>query len=68
MLTQTPERLLDVENEHDVLVWRFRQLRAAGYAESDAAELAARGDIDLHLAVRLVAEGCRPELALRILY
>ena len=47
--------------------WRAEELERAGYSRRDAAELAARFDVDLHLATDLVAGGCPPELALRIL-
>ena len=60
-------RLLDVENELDVLVWRFEQLRSSGYDEAGASQIAACADIDLHDACRLVLLGCPPALALRIL-
>lgn len=68
MTTQTAQRLLDVEHELGVLEWRFAQFRAAGFEESDACELAARSDIDLHAALDLLAHGCSHELALRILW
>jgi hypothetical protein len=47
--------------------WRFEQLRAAGYPQSAARALADRRDIDLHVALGLLARGCDPETALRIL-
>ena len=47
--------------------WRAHQLKLAGYGPRDAAELARRHDVDLHLALRLVAEGCPTQLALKIL-
>ena len=50
-----------------VLEWRFTQLARSGYAECDALALAARADVDLHRAADLVARGCPPSLALRIL-
>jgi hypothetical protein len=50
-----------------VLEWRFSQLTRSGYALRDAIELAARSDVDLHRASDLVARGCPPSLALRIL-
>jgi hypothetical protein len=50
-----------------VLEWRFSQLTRSGYALRDAIELATRWDIDLHRASDLVARGCPPSLALRIL-
>lgn len=47
--------------------WRSEELERAGYAANDAAELAARHDVDLHRATELLAAGCPPDLALRIL-
>ncbi len=68
MTTKALEREFDRETERDILMRRFRRLREAGYPATDAVELAARGDIDLGLAVRLVRDGCSPKLALRILF
>ena len=47
--------------------WRAGQLERAGFDTSLARKLAARFDIDLHLAVELIKNGCPPELAARIL-
>ncbi len=47
--------------------WRAEALERAGYEPQAAAELAARLDIDLHLASDLLAAGCSQELALQIL-
>lgn len=47
--------------------WRAEQLEAAGYGAQAAMELALRQDVDLHLATDLLASGCSPELALKIL-
>ncbi len=47
--------------------WRAEALERAGYDPRAAAELAARLDIDLHLASDLLAAGCSQELALQIL-
>ena len=47
--------------------WRAEALERAGYGARDAAEIAARQDIDLHLANDLLGMGCHAELALRIL-
>lgn len=47
--------------------WRADELERAGYGLDDAAELAARPDVDLHLAVEMLVNGCPPETALRIL-
>ena len=47
--------------------WRSEELERAGYDQSDAAELAGRADVDLHLAVELLERGCSRTTALRIL-
>jgi hypothetical protein len=54
--------------EETVLVeaWRAEQLELAGYGAA-AAELAARHDVDLHVATEMLTRGCAPELALKIL-
>jgi hypothetical protein len=50
-----------------VVVWRAEQLELAGYGAAAAAELAARQDVDLHVAIGLLGEGCPADLALKIL-
>jgi hypothetical protein len=50
-----------------VLEWRLNELTRIGYDRATAWELAARPEVDLHLAVELARGGCSPELALRIL-
>jgi hypothetical protein len=50
-----------------VEAWRAEQLELAGFGAAAAAELAARHDVDLHIAIGLLASGCAPELALKIL-
>ena len=47
--------------------WRAEQLEMAGYGAQAAAKIARRYDIDLHIAIDLLASGCEPELALKIL-
>jgi hypothetical protein len=47
--------------------WRAGELERAGYDAAGAAALAARHDIDLHVAADLLAQGCPAELALKIL-
>lgn len=51
----------------DVLFWRYEQLELAGYPRDDAITLAENPDVDLHLAVGLLARGASVEEALRIL-
>ena len=50
-----------------IVDWRFDQLVRAGYGAQDASALAEEVEIDLHLAERLLAKGCPPETAVRIL-
>jgi hypothetical protein len=50
-----------------VVVWRAEQLELAGYGAGAAAELAARLDVDLHVAMGLLSQGCSADLALKIL-
>ncbi len=47
--------------------WRAEALERAGYGPREAAEIAARQDIDLHKATDLLELGCPSELALQIL-
>lgn len=47
--------------------WRAEELERAGYGSREAAELAGRHDVDLHLAVELLKRGCPAGTALRIL-
>lgn len=50
-----------------VRLWRLQELEHAGYRPYDAEVLAARADVDLHLAVTLLHRGCPLDTALRIL-
>jgi hypothetical protein len=66
-MTAAESRLaLDTELER-IEQWRAEELERAGYSVRDAKRLAARHDVDLHLAVDLVESGCAHELALQIL-
>lgn len=58
---------VDDDSPGRVLAWRLDQLCRAGYPEPDALELAARLDIDLHLAADLPRRGCAPATAVAIL-
>ncbi len=59
---------LHVETESErIQRWRAEELERAGYDAGAALELAARQDIDLHLAVDLLERGCPLETAVRIL-
>jgi rRNA processing protein Krr1/Pno1 len=56
------------ETEQDrVESWRAEALVRAGFDPSDAIALAARHDVDLHLAVELIERGCPYETAIEIL-
>jgi hypothetical protein len=55
------------EETQVVEAWRAEQLETAGYGAQAAAELAIRQDVDLHVAVGLIGQGCPAELALKIL-
>jgi hypothetical protein len=50
-----------------VAAWRFEVLVRTGYTPSQARKLAAELEVDLRLAERLLAEGCPPDVAARIL-
>ena len=50
-----------------VEAWRSEELERAGYSPAAAARLAARVDVDLHLAIDLVRQGCPHDVALSIL-
>jgi hypothetical protein len=59
---------LTTETEQErVEHWRAEELVRAGFDPSDAIALAARHDIDLHLAIELVEQGCPHETAIDIL-
>ena len=51
----------------DVVGWRERCLEGAGFDRLDASLLACDCSLDLHALVELVARGCPPRLAARIL-
>jgi hypothetical protein len=56
------------DEELSVLLWRYEQLLAHGYADPDAWTIARDTSIDLELARRLVAKlGCPVHLAKHIL-
>jgi hypothetical protein len=58
----------EIRDETEVVEgWRAEQLEMAGYGAQAAAKLARRYDVDLHYAIDLLASGCEPELALKIL-
>jgi len=59
---------LEIETEAERIErWRAEELGRAGYEPLQAAELAARQDVALPLAVELLERGCPVDTALRIL-
>jgi hypothetical protein len=66
-MTAAETRLaLDTELER-IEEWRREELGRVGYPIREAARLAARHDIDLHLATDLIRRGCPVPVALQIL-
>jgi len=66
-MTAAETRLpLDTELER-IEQWRAEELERVGYPVRDAARLAARHDVDLHLATDLIRQGCPVAVALQIL-
>jgi len=64
----TPSALAERIVESDpVRRWRLEELERGGYHPYDALVLSRRPDVDLHVAVRLLRDGCPPRTALRIL-
>jgi hypothetical protein len=51
----------------EVFDWRLAALRRAGYSPKDAWLLAGEKHVDIRLAEKLLATGCQPVTALRIL-
>lgn len=66
MARVTSQRLERPEAE-EVARWRLERLVEAGYDRDTASFLAQRVDVDLHVAVMLVGNGCPPGTAVRIL-
>jgi hypothetical protein len=64
---ETELHVLEQSEQVQIKLWRTEKLERAGYSYRAAGRLAARQDIDLHQAVRLLERGCSPELALKIL-
>ena len=59
---------MEIREETELVeAWRAEQLEMAGYDAPEAAELALRQDVDLHVAVGLLTRGCPADLALKIL-
>lgn len=66
MSAQTDARQAPIEDP-GVIAWRVEQLLAAGFDGRVAVKLAHDRSIDLHDLLDLVARGCPPPLAARIL-
>ena len=62
-----PEDPSEAPKPDRVLVWRQEVLERAGYDENAAKLIARRRNLDLHLAVDLLKQGCDVDTALRIL-
>jgi hypothetical protein len=58
-------RVLDEEER--IVVWRAEELERAGFRPAIAKALAAHKDVDLHLALDLVKNGCPHDTAIRII-
>jgi hypothetical protein len=58
---------LELDESAGVEAWRLQQLLDAGWVYFRAELLAARPDVDLHEAIRIVECGCDQRTALRIL-
>jgi hypothetical protein len=62
------EAQLPLESELErIEQWRAEALERAGYPVRDAELLAHRLDVDLHLAIDLISQGCPVPVALQIL-
>ncbi len=62
----TPARRPREDVQEVVLAWRREILERGGY-DGERAERIAQSDADLHVAVRMLEQGCSPELAESIL-
>jgi hypothetical protein len=52
---------------HRIEDWRRAELERAGYPVKEATRLAERHDVDLHLAIDLISQGCPVPVAVEIL-
>jgi len=66
-MTAAETGLRDETELERVQAWRAAELERAGYPPAAAAKVAARQDVDLHLAIDLVRQGCTHDVALSIL-
>ena len=51
---------------HEVVRWRRERLSETGFPLTVAAQVAEDARYDVHALIELVEQGCRPELAVRI--
>jgi hypothetical protein len=65
-MAATELNIVETESEK-VERWRAEALEKVGYDVISAHELAMRSDVDLHLAIELVENGCPVALAVEIL-
>jgi hypothetical protein len=62
------ETQLALDTELDrIEQWRAEELERAGYPVQEASRLAERHDVDLHLAIDLISQGCPVSVAVEIL-
>ncbi len=68
-MTTAPATQDQAETELDrIEAWRLHLLLDAGYTRHRAEQLASHWqDVDLHLAIRLLTQGCDQRTALKIL-
>ena len=66
-MTAAETRLVYDTELDRVQEWRAEELERAGYPAREAARLAARHDVDLHLAIDLISQGCPIPVAVEIL-
>jgi hypothetical protein len=65
---KAPEVADPKQLEHRAVVaWRFQVLQRAGYSWDGSTRLAVSREVDLHVALELLARGCPESTALRIL-
>jgi hypothetical protein len=56
-----------LSEEDRIILWRAEELQRAGFRPVIANALAAQKEVDLHLALDLVKNGCPHDTAIRIL-
>ena len=57
---ETELHVLEDTEQMQIELWRSEELERAGYSHRAAGRLAARHDVDLHLAIQLLERGCSP--------